>query len=246
MGNLLDTNYYTIQGWMITRLQLKGIDLSVFAIIYGFTQDGETEFTGSIQYLCDFCGGVSRPTVINSLKRLTDTGLIKKASQTINSVTFNRYKIAFDPVKNLYGGSKEILPGVVKNLYVGSKNSLPNNKEIYLKSDNKEYINTIIDLWNKLPETIAKIRGIEPGTTREKKTVCLIKNHGIDKITEAIRTVSESNFLCGTNYNGWTITYDWFINPSNFVKVLEGNYKNKLPKLGARPFERDPDLDAIF
>lgn len=245
MDKLMDTNYYTIQGWMITRLLLKGIDLSVYAIIYGFTQDGETEFTGSIQYLCDFCGGVSRPTVINSLKRLTEAGLIKKAAQTINGVTFNRYKIAFDPVKNLYGGGKEILPGVVKNLYVGSKNSLPNNKEIYLKSDNKEYIHTIIDLWNGLPEPVAKIRGIEPGTTREKKTVCLIKTHGIDKITDAIRMVSESDFLCGRNNNGWTITYDWFINPSNFVKVLEGNYKNK-PKPGARPVERDPDLDAIF
>ena len=67
-----DDNYYQISGWMINRLNLKGVALSAYAIIYGFTQDGENEFTGSVQYLCDFVGGVSKPTIIKALKELVE------------------------------------------------------------------------------------------------------------------------------------------------------------------------------
>ena len=69
MSKVKDENYFQISGWMLNRLQLKGICLEVYAIIYGFSQDGESEYTGSISYLCDFTG-TSRPTVINALKNL--------------------------------------------------------------------------------------------------------------------------------------------------------------------------------
>ena len=49
-----DSNYVVIQGWMITRLGLKGNELMIYAVIYGFTQNGETEFVGSMKYLADW------------------------------------------------------------------------------------------------------------------------------------------------------------------------------------------------
>ena len=50
-----DTNFISIQGWMRTELNLSGNELLVYAIIYGFSQDGESKFTGSRQYLADWC-----------------------------------------------------------------------------------------------------------------------------------------------------------------------------------------------
>ena len=47
-------NYITIQGWMRTELELKGNDLMVYAIIYGFSQSESNRFTGSLQYLADW------------------------------------------------------------------------------------------------------------------------------------------------------------------------------------------------
>ena len=137
-SRIKDENYYQIQGWMINRLGLKGVSLSVYAIIYGFSQDGENEYTGSVQYLCDFCGGVSKPTIIKALKELVENGLLIRREEIINGVQFNRYKISLPPVKNLYGGGKEILPQGVKNLYGGGKEILPNNK-----IDNKDNNKTI-------------------------------------------------------------------------------------------------------
>ena len=39
--------------------------------------------------------------------------------------------------------------------------------------------------------------------------------------------INESDFLKGQNKRGWTVTFDWFIKPNNFIKVLEDTYKNK-------------------
>ena len=37
-------NYIVVFGWMCNELGLSGTELLVFALIYGFTQDGETGF----------------------------------------------------------------------------------------------------------------------------------------------------------------------------------------------------------
>lgn len=146
-SRIKDENYYMIQGFMINRLGLKGVPLSVYAIIYGFSQDGENEYTGGLQYLCDFCGGVSKPTVINALKMLVEQNYIFKREEFINGVQFNRYKVNLPLLKNFNGGSKEILPGAVNNFNSGSKESLP-NKESNISIDKYKIYKTIIDYLN--------------------------------------------------------------------------------------------------
>lgn len=141
-----DENYYQIQGWMINRLGLKGITLSVYAIIYGFSQDGENEFTGSLQYLCDFTGGTSKPTIIKALKDLVENGYLLRREEVINGVQFNRYKTNLPLLKNFNGGSKEILTGEVKNLNGGSKEILPNNTNNNNLSKSKDIDNIIAHL----------------------------------------------------------------------------------------------------
>ena len=127
-SRIKDENYYQIQGFMINRLGLKGVSLSVYAIIYGFSQDGETEYKGSLQYLCDFLGGVSKPTVIKALKELTEKDYIIRREEIINNVLFARYKANLPLLKNLYWGSKETSTEAVKNFNEGGKETLPNNK----------------------------------------------------------------------------------------------------------------------
>lgn len=144
-SRIKDENYYQIQGWMINRLGLKGITLSVYAIIYGFSQDGENEFTGSLQYLCDFTGGTSKPTIIKALKELVENDLLLRREEVINGVQFNRYKANLPLLKNFNGGSKEILTGEVKNLNGGSKEILPNNTNNNL-SKSKDIDNIIAHL----------------------------------------------------------------------------------------------------
>lgn len=83
-------NYVAVQGWMRTELDLKGNDLLVYAIIYGYSQDGESEFTGSLQYLADWCGA-TKSGIQKNLKNLLDKDLIKKREIEKNGVKFCAY-----------------------------------------------------------------------------------------------------------------------------------------------------------
>ena len=133
-------NHLTIDGWMINNLDLKGNELIIYALIYGFSQDGESEFYGSRSYIAEWCNS-SLPTVDKALNKLIRKGFILKRVETINNITFNRYKVNLGVVKKLYRGSKETLGGVVKKLYRGSKETLYNNIEYNIK-DNIEDILT--------------------------------------------------------------------------------------------------------
>lgn len=111
-----NNNYMTIQGWMVNELNLKGNELLVYALIYGFSQDGECKFAGSLNYISEWISA-SKQTVINVLKSLEEKNLIIKEQKVINNIIFNEYRVVknFDhQSNNLNEGSQKILPGVVK------------------------------------------------------------------------------------------------------------------------------------
>lgn len=119
-----NTNYYTVHGWMINELGLSGNDLLIYAIIYGFSQDGSTEFSGSLNYLVTFINS-TKPTVINCLKKLCERGLLVKTDRIINNQNFPTYTAV---VPDLTSGKNSLTP--LKNSLLGdSKNSLPPSKE---------------------------------------------------------------------------------------------------------------------
>ena len=113
-----EDNYFAVQGWMVTELKLKGNALMLYAIIYGFSQTTNTAFTGSVDYLCEWLGGVSRPTVINTLDNLVKQGLLTKSSTTKGALIYNSYT-ALRPSKKILSDedptSKKTLPDTSKN-----------------------------------------------------------------------------------------------------------------------------------
>ena len=107
-------NYVVIQGWMCNELQLKGNELLVYALIYGFSQDGESVFSGGRNYIAKTFN-ISLPTVDKALNNLVSRELIEKITRNINGVVFNDYKISLGVVKKFYGGGKETLPNNINN-----------------------------------------------------------------------------------------------------------------------------------
>lgn len=124
-------NYITIQGWMITDLKLKSNKLLVYAIIYGFTQDGETWYNGSTTYLSKVLN-LSRSGCIKILNELLDKGLIEKRKDEINGISFNRYKSVGGVHKVHIPLSKSTQGGGVKSVHSNTTiNSNNNRKEVY-------------------------------------------------------------------------------------------------------------------
>lgn len=89
-----ENTYIVIQSWMISELDLKGTELIVYATIFGFSQDGESRFKGSRQYLAKWCNGTTR-SVQTALNSLVERGLIQKFENLVNNVKLCEYAVNF-------------------------------------------------------------------------------------------------------------------------------------------------------
>jgi len=92
----------------------------------------------------------------------------------------------------------------------------------------QEY-NQIVDMYNSICLTLPKCKKL----TEPRKA--LIRNrlaeYSLADIQKAFELSEESNFLSGRNgiwVNG--ANFDWILNSSNMVKILEGNYVNRMQK----------------
>ena len=91
-------------------------------------------------------------------------------------------------------------------------------------------IDTVVSLWNSLKEIgIIPVRAVSEGSKRRQQLSARLKQYTVEDFEKAIVNIRASKFLQGQNDRGWRITFDWFIMPSNFQKVLEGNYTDRTP-----------------
>lgn len=90
-------------------------------------------------------------------------------------------------------------------------------------------VQRVIDLWNALP-VVSRVTRLVSDSQRCKWLKARIRDYGIDEVLRAVENVRNSPFLLGKSKNGWTITFDWFVRPNNFPKVLDGNYLQNNPE----------------
>jgi hypothetical protein len=93
-----DKVYFSVQAWMVTKLGLKGCERDVFAIIYGYCQDRESDYHGSLGYMAELTG-YSKNSICTALKNLTEKELILKTEREMNNIKFVRYTINFDGIQ---------------------------------------------------------------------------------------------------------------------------------------------------
>lgn len=108
-------------------------------------------------------------------------------------------------------------------------------KEIDINNISKDilcstFVERVIESWNSLGLT-SKLKTIKTGTKRYSMLKARVKQYSEDEIVQAINNIKESSFLMG-RVKDFEITFDWFIRPNNFIKVLENNYKDKGDKNG--------------
>lgn len=118
----MSDGFVTIQAWMRNDLNLSGNDLIVYAVIYGFSQDGESAFTGSRQYLADWCGCTLR-NIQTILNNMVERGLLVKTECKVNNISRCEYRAV---VPNFTG--EKTSP--VKKLHSTGEKTSPNNIDI--------------------------------------------------------------------------------------------------------------------
>ena len=154
MIKIKNTNYLVIQGFMVNDLNLKGNELLIYAIIYGFSQDEEQRFSGSLQYLADWTNS-TKQGVIKNLKSLVEKGLIVKEESKFKGVNIVEYYST-----KFNGGIKQSLTG-------GIKQSLTNN----IVNDN---------IYNNNKKENIKRKSFVKPTIEEINQYCRERNNGIN------------------------------------------------------------------
>lgn len=135
-SKIKDTSHYIVEGWMLTRLGLKGLSLQVYAIIHGFSQGNQGCFYGSIQYLMDFTGS-SKSGIIKTLNELQIGGFIRKKQVSYNRFVYNAIEPELKTEENSKNDGALSTPTMVHSVHhmVHSVHhdgalSVPNNKDI--------------------------------------------------------------------------------------------------------------------
>ena len=106
MEEISTKNYYITYQWMIDDLKLKGSDLAVYALIFGFTIGQRGKFYGTLNYLAKRIG-VDKDTAFNSINRLlaksyNGGSIIKKETEIINGTKYCYYKACINRLPNDY------------------------------------------------------------------------------------------------------------------------------------------------
>lgn len=83
---LKDNTFFTVQSFMVTKLGLSGNDLLVYAIIYGFSQDSASVFSGSRKYLAEWCNATERG-IQKNLNYLMERNLIEQVTHSSDNRT---------------------------------------------------------------------------------------------------------------------------------------------------------------
>ena len=107
-------------------------------------------------------------------------------------------------------------------------------------------VSQIVTEWNTLTQYgIKPVSRLSSGTKRYDSLTARIKQYGLTDVLNAIDNIRHSDFLQG-KVNGnrqWVITFDWFVLPNNFPKVLEGQYNNSVSNNSAKQVSNDSQLE---
>lgn len=131
----MDKTYTIIPDFMLD-FDLNLSETVALAVIYGFCQDGESDFHGSYKYIARKCK-CTRAWAIEIVKTLIAKGYITKEMSEKNGVkscslrVIGGSQVSIPPVKKVNWGSQVSIPG-------GSQVSIPNNISIENIKDNKD------------------------------------------------------------------------------------------------------------
>ena len=237
-----DGTYITIQGWMRTELKLSGNELIVYAIIYGFSQNKQGEFTGSAQYLADWVG-CTRRTVMTILNKLVENNFISKTEIILNN---NEKRVSYQAergcektshgVKNFHRGCEKISHNININNNTNNNNRDINNVHSCSESLEETPEETAEEFFERAWQYYPNKRG--KGQVSEKSKERLM-SHGWDNVKRAI-----DRYLEDLKKDEWRQAQNGstFFN-SGYIDYLDENYT---PQMNPKLDYSKTDLDDLF
>ena len=112
------------------------------------------------------------------------------------------------------------------------KDTEPNGSVVkteVLSSEDEDEIDIAFENWNITAETLGLPQAMK--LTRKRRSQLrqrLKENGGLDGWNEALVAIQSSPFLLGQSSSGWRADLDFLLQPSSFLKVIEGAYTSSV------------------
>ena len=177
--------------------------------------------------LCDGNGQCS----INQSAFARENGLSRQELRTIlsrlqatNSITNSATNSGTNSTTNLTLDKSTLYKVFKTNKKPIQQPILQPNKQPIPKTENDIDFDAFLDYFNARVKgsLIPQIRVITE--TRKKHIKALALKYGKSVLARVVDVSVNTPFLRGENDKGWVATFDWIFNPSNFIKIMEGNY----------------------
>lgn len=121
-------NYITIQGWMVTELGLRNNRLLLYALIYGFSQDGKSGYSGKQDYLLEWLD-CSRSVLYNYIKELKTKGLLREVMTPTGQKLLQAVRVL--KCANSVHNVQKMDIGCPENGHLPINNNIDNTIDIY-------------------------------------------------------------------------------------------------------------------
>lgn len=95
------TSFYQVYGWML-KLGLEKSEITILAIIYGFSKDGKSSYNGSLSYLAQW-SQLTKSFVIKVIARLINKNLIIKIEEYSRSIKKCYYRVNLEYINKHFG-----------------------------------------------------------------------------------------------------------------------------------------------
>lgn len=219
-----NTDYITVQGWMINELELKGNEIMTYAIIYSFSRDGKSIFSGNASYIANWLN-VSKHTIYTVLGKLVERGLIIKMEKEVNGVKLNDYRVNHDYVPTLtntrdkiaqaFGAEPELITPTdngfateeleeakEESIEKKAKEQKPKSKPAPKKNEMQEWVDSEIDEdWSELMQAFIQYR---------KEIKDPVKTlHGLKQRYKKLQELSGGKLKTATKILEQTIDKEW-------------------------------------
>lgn len=218
---------YTIHDFMTERLQLKGTELLLYALVYNFSQDGNGCFYGTAEYAAKKVN-CTRRSIVSTFASLVEAGLLSKSSghhngrQTIDYVAIVPEACAISSQCENFSQQvcENITEGVKKSHTDNISDNLNDNQNTVTTSRAKkveliqyaEFVSMTADEYQKLIDEFGKedadalvaILDNYKGSSgkKYKSDYRAIRSWCVERLEEQKRRVNQARFGLNGSYSG--------------------------------------------
>lgn len=215
--------YVTILEFMITDLQLRGVELILYAIIYGYSQGSYGEYWGGMDDMM-YWSQASRRGVQKALEKLIEKGLIKKSIEKEGRT--RRAVFSLNDGANLVRPEsadransvppQSELSSITERTEFAHSDYIKRDIEIDNKSISAELLSEEFEIvWKSYPRKTDKLRAFEEFKKSRKRGASLEKIHAGVKAYAALCLAEKRHtkyikgggvFFKGENWNDEVVT----------------------------------------